>query len=206
MSRYQAVSRHPSRQGEQLHLGKFQIDVETSTGKKATEIDEKWLTRERNRIENDYTFTIPRFGRVILSTQREGFDEEIARYRHVVTAYQQAVIRKLEEVKGAFEQKLIDEYLPRWKENPPKTLARYIVEPTPVDIEHHLRGVTKRICAQAIQFAPPSVRVLYVAPESVQDPAFLKPLQSIMERRGVPHTIIASLFTTGNAAPTAAAR
>jgi hypothetical protein len=119
--------------------------VETPTGKKSTEVNEGWLTKERKRIEAGYTFTIPKFGRVILSSQRKGFDEEIARYERAVTAYQQAVIRELEKVKGAFEQKLIDEYLPRWKENPPKTLTRYIVDPTPEDIEHHLRGVAKRI-------------------------------------------------------------
>jgi hypothetical protein len=47
------------------------------------------------------------------------------------------------------------------------------------------------------------VKVLYknVAPENIQDPAFLEVLKNIMIRRRVPPAIIASLFESGQAAP-----
>ena len=89
-------------------LGKFKIRVETSNGTMVLEIDERWLTTERKRIEDLYTFTIPRFGRVILNTQRKCFDEEIARYRETVLAYQQAVVGELDKVKSNFVKKLVE--------------------------------------------------------------------------------------------------
>jgi hypothetical protein len=57
--------------------------------------------------------------------------------------------------------------------------------------------------SMAISFEKPRVRVVYknVAPESVRDPKFLEPLQQIMQRRGVPLTLIDSLFKIGDAAP-----
>ena len=185
-------------------LGKFKIKVETSNGTMVLEIDERWLTTERKRIEDLYTFTIPRFGRVILSTQRKCFDEEIARYRETVLAYQQAVVGELDKVKSNFVKKLVEEYLPKWQQNPPENLTRYLPKPTQEDIELYLREVAQRLFADAIDFAPPQVRVIYknIAPESVRDSAFLEPLQSIMVRRGVPNRIIATLFASGDAAPT----
>ena len=148
-------------------LGKFKIKVETSNGTMVLEIDERWLTTERKRIEDLYTFTIPRFGRVILNTQRKCFDEEIARYRETVLAYQQAVVGELDKVKSNFVKKLVEEYLPKWQQNPPENLTRYLPKPTQEDIELYLREVAQRLFADAIDFAPPQVRVIYknIAPE-----------------------------------------
>ena len=184
-------------------MGKFKVAVETATETKELEIDERWLTRERKRIEDDYTFSIPKFGRVILSTDRGDFDETIARYKRAVTAYHKAVVGKLASVRESFEQKLVNEYLPRWQANPPQKLTRYTPNPTRREIEDYLREVAERLFADALEFEPPYVRVVYknIAPESVRDAAFLKPLQSIMERRGVPKAIMASLFASSDAAP-----
>ena len=41
-----------------------------------------------------------------------------------------------------------------------------------------------------------------VAPESVQDEAFTEPIRREMKKRGVPETIIRTLFNTSDAAPT----
>ena len=184
-------------------MGKFKINVETATGTKELEIDERWLTRERKRIEDEYTFSIPKFGQVILSTDRGGFDETIVHYKRAVTAYHKAVVGKLASVKESFEQKLVHEYLTRWEANPPQKLTRYMPKPTRREIEDYLRGVAERLFAGALEFAPPYVRVVYknIAPESVWDAAFLKPLQSIMERRSVLKAIIDSLFARSDAAP-----
>ena len=124
-------------------LGKLKIDIETANGVKELEIDEGWLTKERRRIEDRYTYPIPRFGRVILNTDRKGFDEEIARYKHVVMAYQKAVIGELEELRSKFEQRVVAEYLPGRKQksrprisrdicqNPPQAISRTICEASP---------------------------------------------------------------------------
>ena len=113
------------------------------------------------------------------------------------------MVGKLASVKESFEQKLVHEYLTRWEANPPQKLTRYMPKPTRREIEDYLRGVAERLFAGALEFAPPYVRVVYknIAPESVWDAAFLKPLQSIMERRSVLKAIIDFLFARSDAAP-----
>jgi hypothetical protein len=103
-------------------------------------------------------------------------------------------------------QTLVDEYLPRWARKPPERLILYTPAPAMADIEGYLRGIARQVFADAVDFELPQVRVVYknIAPESVRDPTFLTPLRAIMERRGVPDTIIASLFLSGDAAPTPA--
>jgi hypothetical protein len=185
-------------------FGKFTIKVTTVTGTETLEIDEKWLSAERKRIEDDCTFPIPKFGRVILHQDREKFDREIARYREIVLAYQKVVVSELEKVKSSFEEKLVTEYLPRWIQKPPPALIRYLPDPTGADIKLHLRRTAQNLFAEAVDFAPPLVRVVYknVAPESVQDKAFTEPLRREMEKREVPDNIIKNLFNTSDAAPT----
>jgi hypothetical protein len=184
-------------------FGKFTIKVTTVTGIETLEIDEKWLSAERKRIEDDCTFPIPKFGRVILHQDRKRFDQEIARYREIVLAYQKAVVSELEKAKSSFEQKLVAEYLPRWIQKPPAALIRYLSDPTGADIKLHLQRTAQNSFVEAVDFAPPLVRVVYknVAPESVQDEAFTEPLRREMKKRRVPDTIIKSLFNTSDAAP-----
>jgi hypothetical protein len=65
------------------------------------------------------------------------------------------------------------------------------------------RFLVEKVTRKAISFEAPQVRVVYknVAPESVRDHAFLEPLRKIMQRRGVPVSVIDSLFASGDAAP-----
>ena len=95
------------------------------------------------------------------------------------------------------------EYLPKWQQNPPPNFKRYGADPTPENLERQLRFLVEEVIRKAISFESPRVRIVYknVAPESVRDHAFLEPLRKIMQRRGVPVSVIDSLFASGDAAP-----
>ena len=76
-------------------------------------------------------------------------------------------------------------------------------EPSDIRVEPGLERFAQQIFESGITFDEPKVKVLYknVAPENIQDPAFLDVLKNIMIRRRVPPAIIASLFKSGQAAP-----
>jgi hypothetical protein len=63
--------------------------------------------------------------------------------------------------------------------------------------------LAKEVFDNAVSFDAPVIKILYknVAPENIQDPAFLEPLKHIMLKRRVPREIIDSLFQSGEAAP-----
>ncbi len=184
-------------------LGKLTVLIKTAEKIDAVEVDDKWLSGERKRIEDVYTFVVPNFGRVILSSDRQAFHSEIERFTENLESYHRAVLSALEGVKTDFEDRLVKEYLPRWQEHPPANFARYGLVPTKENLEQQLRDSVQDLLQKAISFEPPRVRIVYknIAPESVRDTDFLEPLRKIMQRRGVPVAVINSLFASGDAAP-----
>jgi hypothetical protein len=185
-------------------LGPFEIFMETANSKsEKIKADEKWFSRERKRIEDAYTFVVSRFGRVLLSVDRQTFDSEIERFRKNLEKYHQAVLVGLKNIETNFESSLVEEYLPKWQQHPPASFAKYGLAATDENLEKELRSVIEELIRKAISFEPPRVRVVYknIAPESVRNPEFLEPLHKIMRRRGVPVAVIESLFASGDAAP-----
>ena len=182
--------------------GPFKIKVETSKGEKSVNVDEKWLSNERKRIEG-YTFVVPNFGRVVLSTERAAFDNEIERFKRNLAKYHEAVVNAFEKAKSDLETSLVKEYLPKWRKRPPSRFLQYGIEASPENLKRELLHIAQQVIREAVSFDKPRVRVVYknVAPESVRDPKFLEPLQENMRRRKVPVAVIESLFQTGDAAP-----
>ena len=167
------------------------------------DVNEGWLKRRRKWIEDEYTFQINNFGRVILSADRAAFDREVKRFEATILGYQQALRATLAQSRADFERRVVEEFSQRWAQNPPKHFARWGRPATPEGIAMELRALAGSLFEKAISFDPPEVKMLYknVAPENVEDPNFLDVLKSIMVKRRVPRDIIDSLFESGQAAP-----
>jgi hypothetical protein len=184
-------------------IGKLEIKLDSDGKSETIQVDDQWLKKERKRIEDEYTFQINNFGRVILYSDRVAFDKAISRFQTVIEKYLAALREKLSESGAAFETRIVGEFAPKWEQNPPRHFSRWGIEPTPQNIKAELDRIAQKIFESGISFDDPKVKVLYknVAPENIQDPAFLEVLKNIMIRRRVPPAIIASLFETGQAAP-----
>ena len=184
-------------------IGKLEIKLDSDGKSETIQVDDQWLKKERKRIEDEYTFQINNFGRVILYSDRVAFDKAISRFQTVIEKYLAALRKKVSESRAAFETRIVGEFAPRWEQNRPRHFSRWGIEPTPQNIKAELDRIAQKIFESGISFDDPKVKVLYknVAPENIQDPAFLEVLKNIMIRRRVPPAIIASLFESGQAAP-----
>lgn len=184
-------------------IGKLDITIETDGTPEAIKVDDEWLNKEKRRIENEYTFQIYNFGRVILYSDREAFDKAVSRFKLIVEKYQAALREKLTALQAKFEKRIVDEFSRRWEQTPPKHFARWGTKPTAENIRVELRRLAKEIFDKAITFDPPKMKILYknVAPENLRDTAFLDDLKTIMLKRRVPSDIVDSLFESGEAAP-----
>lgn len=140
---------------------------------------------------------------MILYSDRDAFDKAISRFQTVIEKYQAALRKKLSESRAAFEARIVGEFAPKWGQNPPRHFSRWRIEPTPQNIKAELERFAQEIFESRINFDEPKVKVLYknVAPENIQDRAFLEVLKNIMIKRRLPPAIIASLFESGQAAP-----
>ena len=173
------------------------------TASESIKVDDDWLNRERKRIEDEYTFQINNFGRVILYNDRNAFDKATSRFKSIVEKYQAALRDTLVTKQSEFEKRIVDDFSRRWERNPPKHFARWSIEGTPEKIRGELQRLAQELFKSAITFDAPVVKILYknVAPENIRDNRFLEALKSIMLKKRVPQAIIESLFESGQAAP-----
>jgi hypothetical protein len=184
-------------------VGKLDVIIEQDGKSESLKIDDEWLSNERKRIEDKYTYQFNKFGRVILYLDRDAFSKAVERFRLIVEKYQAALREKLVTSQADFEKRIVDEFFPRWERNPPEYFARWGSEPTPEKIRAELQRRAKEVFKEAVKFDVPVVKILYknVAPENIRDRAFLDGLKSIMLKNWVPRDIIDSLFESGQAAP-----
>jgi hypothetical protein len=184
-------------------IGKLEITLDHQGKPEKLKVDADWLNRERKRIEDEYTFPVNNFGRVILYTDRDKFDKAAERFRAIVEKYQAALSETIKKSQDDFEKRIVNEYLPRWETNPPSHFARWGIEPTEDKMRSELQRLAQEIFEHTISFDPPIVKIIYknVAPENLRDGTFLNVLRKIMLKRRVPRDIIDSLFESGQAAP-----
>jgi hypothetical protein len=61
-------------------IGKVVVTLDEDGKSETIEIDDEWLKKERKRIEDEYTFQINNFGRLILYTDRDALDQATSRF------------------------------------------------------------------------------------------------------------------------------
>jgi hypothetical protein len=188
-------------------IGKLEVMIGHDGKSESIKVDDVWLNKERKHIENEYTFQINNFGRVILYSDRDAFDRATSRFKSIVEKYQEALRHSLVARQSEFEKRIIDEFSQRWLQNPPKHFARWGIEPTPDKIRTELQKLARELFESAVTFDPPVVKILYknIAPENIREARFLDELKRIMLKRRVPQSIIESLFESGQVAPEAGA-
>jgi hypothetical protein len=184
-------------------IGKIEIEINENGNSTKLKIDDEWLKRERKRIEDEYTYQINNFGRIILYNDRARFDQAVARFETIVKKYQSALGETLKQRQEDFQKKIVDEFSGRWKQTPPDHFSRWNIEPTDENIAKHLEDLSMDIFKSAVTFDPPIIKILYknVAPENIRDAKFLDTLKQIMLKKRVPREIVDSLFESGQAAP-----
>jgi len=113
-------------------IGKLDITLDYDGKSETLKVDDDWLKKERKRIEDDYTFQINNFGRVILYNDREAFDKAAERFRVLVEKYQAKLRYTLTKQQAEFETRIVDEFSRRWEQNPPKHFARWALTQLPI--------------------------------------------------------------------------
>jgi hypothetical protein len=184
-------------------IGKLDVTVDHDGKRETIKVDDNWLKKKRKRIEDEYTFQINNFGRVILYCDRDAFNTALERFKAIVQRYQSVLRDTITQSRSEFEKRIVDEFSSRWEKNPPKHFERWRINATPEKIKAELRQLAQQIFEDAISFDLPVVKILYknVAPENLRDGTFLKALKKIMLKRRVPRETIDFLFESGQAAP-----
>lgn len=183
-------------------IGKLNVEIEVREKKEKLSVDEKFLQRERQEIEKALTHILPKRGRVILRKDRASFDYQIERFEAIVTAYQKALASELENVRDQFRLSFLDEFLDRWKAQPPAYYARRLETPTDAQLHDDIKEQADRLFDKIVKLDGPDINVVYkdIAIEDLDDEGFMTALHDVMAKGGVPKAELDRLFEKGEAA------
>lgn len=183
-------------------IGKLSVDIEVGGKKETLSVDEKFLQRERQEIEKALTHVLPKRGRVILRQDRASFDYQIERFTAIVTEYQTALASELENARDQFRQSFVDEFLDRWKAQPPSYYARRLEPPSEAHLRADIQLQADLLFDKIVKLDGPDINVIYkdIAIEDLDDANFMTALYDVMEKGGVPKAELDRLFEKGEAA------
>ncbi|WP_108484109.1 hypothetical protein [Oceaniglobus ichthyenteri] len=180
------------------------LDVEITIGEKTEKlnVDEKFLQKERGEIEKALTHVMAKRGRVILRKDRASFDYQIDRFKAIIAAYQEALASRLEDAREQFRMSFVDEFLERWRANPPARFARRIEGATEDELRAGIISEADKLFDRIVKLDGPDVTIVYkdIAIEDLKDESFMTALRDVMARGGMKKEDLAKLFEQGEAA------
>ncbi len=182
-------------------IGPIDVKIECNGKTEKLKVDEVFLKKERQEIEKALTHVFPKRGRIILREDRSSFNAQIERFEKIIEAYQSALSEKLEEAREGFRGQFLDEFLKRWKQNPPRRYARRIDPPSDEQIQHDIIYEADTLFDKIVRMEGPKISVVYkdIAIEDLGDEEFLSALHDLMKRGGVRQEELDRLFEKGEA-------
>jgi hypothetical protein len=183
-------------------IGVQKIMVRTDGQEEQLSVDECFIEQERKEIENDFTYVLPKKGRVILKRDRDDFDKQIRRFKEIVTKYQEALKLSVDNACDGFRNQLVNEFAERWTSNPPGFLSRRSGGSGPDRIRNEIITRADKLFSQIVAFASPEVILNYkaIVIEDIEDPEFRETLRAAMKKANVDNVTLERLFEIGDAA------
>lgn len=183
--------------------GPFKIMVELEDGsQREVNADSRWINEQRAKLERDFTFMVPKHGRVILIRDKPAFESAVARFKRNIEQYRAAVSDAFAKSRGKLKASLVEEFMPAWREQPPTCVTRFYPHPTDAEIRSCLSDLIEGLLDQAGSFEPLQCRTVYkgITWESANDDGFARSLREAMRKRRVPNEFIETLFRRFSAA------
>ena len=165
------------------------------------QVDEVFIEKERREIEDQFTYVLPKKGRVILKRDRVDFDRQIERLKQILQKYQDALKTSVEAAREGFKKQMLEEFEERWKSSPPSFLKRRSGGDHSDRIKAEILIRADRLFSKIVDFAPPEVIVNYkgIVIEDIEDHDFRATLRIAMEKAGVGQDTLDKLFEIGDA-------
>ncbi len=185
-------------------IGAQKVTIEIEDAVEELQVDEAFIEKERKEIEDEFTYVLPKKGRVILKRDRPDFDHQIERLKQILNKYQDALKKSVDTARESFENQMFEEFKDIWKSSPPSFLKRRSGGDDADKIEVEIRKRADDLFSEIVNFASPEVIVNYkgIVIEDIEDRGFRATLRAAMEKAGVDKDTLDNLFEIGDAAAT----
>ena len=183
-------------------IGAQKVKIEIDGKEEELLVDEAFIEKERKEIEDEFTYILPKKGRVILKRDRADFDLQIERFEQIVTNYREALKSSVDTAREGFREQLVKEFTERWTANPPSFLRRRSAGNDPERIKSEINVRADELFLKIVDFAPLEVILNYkaIVIEDIEDAEFRATLRAAMEKARVDQATLERLFETGDAA------
>jgi hypothetical protein len=117
---------------------------------KSSDLSEESVIKFKKCIADRFLITLPKYGTVILRSQKPRFELAVKTLRRFVRRFQKRVEDRLQQEIDANRVSLIDALLPSVAENPPKRWKKYLgAQPTREDVRSMLEAELKKVFGSA---------------------------------------------------------
>ena len=166
------------------------------------QVDEAFIEKERKEIEDQFTYVLPKKGRVILKRDRADLDRQIERLEQILKKYQETLKEFVDTARAGFKNQMLEEFRERWQSNPPSFLKRRSDGDDPKRIKAEILKRADDLFSKIVNYAPAEVVVNYkgIVIEDIEDPDFRATLRTAMEKASVDKDTLDKLFESGDAA------
>ena len=166
------------------------------------QVDEAFIEKERKEIEDQFTYVLPKKGRVILKRDRADFDRQIERLKQILNKYQGALKESVDSARESFKDQMYVEFKEIWKSNPPGFLKRRSGGDDPDRIKVEIFNRADALFSEIVNYDPPEVIVNYkgIVIEDIENHGFRAKLRAAMEKARVDKDTLKNLFEIGDAA------
>jgi hypothetical protein len=170
-------------------------------GPEKLEVNPEYIENERRKIEQEFIYTIPNYGRVVYKAFQKGFEEKVSRFEAMINAYFSALREQITEKVSAVSERVAEALLPRVKDSPPERYCRHVERPSEEEIRGLLGRDIRRALAGAIRLERHRVRYLYkdIAYQTFMDKDFIEKLRNVLERNLVPESMLKDIFLESSA-------
>ena len=165
------------------------------------QVDEAFIEKERKEIEDQFTYVLPKKGRVILKRDRADFDRQIERLKQILNKYQDALKESVDSARESFKDQMYVEFKEIWKSNPPSFLKRRSGGDDPDRIKVEIFNRADALFSEIVNYDPPEVIVNYkgIVIEDIENHGFRAKLRAAMEKARVDKDTLKNLFEIGAA-------
>lgn len=183
-------------------IGAQEISIKVDGKEEELLVDEAFIEKERKEIEDEFTYVLPKKGRVILKRDRTDFDLQIERFKQIVTKYQETLKSSVDSAREGFRKQMLKEFTERWIANPPSFLKRRSSEKNLERIKDEITSRADELFSKIVNFAPPEVILNYkaIVIEDIEDAEFRATLRAAMQKARVDQATLERLFEKGDAA------
>jgi len=172
------------------------LTIDTKNGPREVSVDQKFLERERKKIEEDFIVTLPGYGALLFRDRQKDFEQRKDAFLSLLEKYHEILLKEIEEKLKKAAEGIANNLAPRVIQNPPARYRFLTPNPTAQDILSFLKSDIEKALEGSTLFKKPLVRCVFkdISYQSFKNDQFRERLYAALKKRNIPERALNDIF------------